>query len=422
MIKKLGKTVLCILLENQVKRLRKRHSFKIVAVGGSVGKTSTKLAIAKVLATRNRVQYQDGNYNDRLTVPLVLFGKVEPGIFNIFAWVKTLLANERIIRNGYPYEIAVLELGTDAPGQMAKFDYLRPELAVITAVAAEHMEFFGSLEKVAQEELAPLKYSRQTLLNSDDISYEFLPDGHPDTYGQGKDATYRLTLASHQSITGQKLAFELRGQKIEAETPLIGRSIAKSLLAAAAAAHIFGWDNEHIVEGIKAVGPVAGRMQVLDGKNGSFILDDTYNASPIAMKAALSTLYDLDVIHRIAILGSMNELGDASQTEHEAIGAFCDPRKLDLVVTVGKESGRYLSPAAEKAGCKVVVCDSPGEAGKHVQSLLKKDTVVLAKGSQNGVFTEEALKPLLNRPADSARLVRQTPYWMGVKRKQFDDI
>ena len=83
MIKKLGKAVLCMKLESQVKRLRANNDFMIVAVGGSVGKTSTKLAIAKTLGASKKVIYQDGNYNDRLTVPLVLFGETEPAIFNI---------------------------------------------------------------------------------------------------------------------------------------------------------------------------------------------------------------------------------------------------------------------------------------------------------------------------------------------------
>src|ERR1700722_18624351 len=113
MVKKLGKALLCRLLEAQVKRLRRHNDFKIVAVAGSVGKTSTKLAIASLLATRSKVRFQDGNYNDRLTVPLVVFGQTEPGIFNIVAWFKLLLANRRALRQPYDYEIVMLELGTD---------------------------------------------------------------------------------------------------------------------------------------------------------------------------------------------------------------------------------------------------------------------------------------------------------------------
>ena len=93
--KKIGKALLCKFLEAQVKQLRQRNDFKLIAVAGSVGKTSTKLAIAKTLATGQRVRYQNGNYNDRLTVPLVLFGELEPGIYNVPAWGKVWLRNRR---------------------------------------------------------------------------------------------------------------------------------------------------------------------------------------------------------------------------------------------------------------------------------------------------------------------------------------
>src|SRR5260221_9448082 len=102
----------------------------------------------------------------------------------------------------------------------------------------------------------------------------------------------------------------------------------------------------------------------------------------------------------------MNELGAESASAHQAAGSYCDPQKLDLVVTVGEEAQKYLAPAAQQVGCQVESFATPYQAGEFVASKLKPKTVVLAKGSQNGVFTEEAVKILLNDPADSARLVR----------------
>src|SRR5215207_2514342 len=99
--KKLGKTILCVLLEAQVKRLRRDNKFKIIAVAGSAGKTSTKLAISNTLGKHYRIISQNGNYNDRLTVPLVLFGQKQPGIFNLFAWVKILSGNQRLLKKPF---------------------------------------------------------------------------------------------------------------------------------------------------------------------------------------------------------------------------------------------------------------------------------------------------------------------------------
>src|SRR5665213_3558121 len=163
------------MLEAQVKRLRRHNEFLVVAVAGSTGKTSTKLAIAKTLAAHKRVIYQDGNYNDRLTVPLILFGQTEPGIYNVPAWLKLLSANRKLLKRPYPYDMAVVEIGTDAPGQLKKFTYLRPDITVITAIADEHMQNFNPLDAVAREELAPLEYSKQVLLNVDDIPGQYLP-------------------------------------------------------------------------------------------------------------------------------------------------------------------------------------------------------------------------------------------------------
>jgi len=420
MIKRIGKNILCSLLEAQVKRLRAQHQFKVVAVAGSVGKTSTKLAIARTLSHRTKVIFQDGNYNDRLTVPLVLFGHTEPPIFNIAAWFKILLANRRIINSDYDYGLAVLELGTDAPGQLEAFRYLQPDLTVITAIAAEHMEYFESLERVAAEELTPVQFSKQTLLNLDDIAAKFLPNAPYIGYGAASAATYRFVQQTAHGLAGQSLEIALGSDEtIQVATLLPGRSIAKALLASAAVAHLLDWSGQDIIAGLEAVGPVAGRMQILPGQHGATLIDDTYNASPIAVRTALDSLYDVAAPQRIAILGSMNELGASSQAEHAVIGAYCDPKKLDVVVTIGQTAKEYLAPAAEKAGCTVVAFDTPYEAGNYVKHKLVTGAVVLAKGSQNGVFAEEAVKLLLANPGDAARLVRQSANWQRIKQQQF---
>lgn len=418
--KKLGKSFLCWLLERQVRQLRKKNDFKLVAVSGSVGKTSTKLAIAKTLASTNRVIYQDGNYNDRLTVPLILFGQTEPGIYNIFAWLKILRSNERQLQQKYPYGIAVVELGTDAPGQLRKFAYLRPDLTVITAVADEHMSQFKTLDAVAKEEMVPLEFSRQVLLNVDDVPGQYRPKSAFSSYGLGDRADYYIKEKAVRSLQGQRLSFGLPGGKrLDTEVAALGKQGAKITLAAVATADLLGVSIEAINKGLKSVTPVSGRMQVLAGKRGSLIIDDTYNASPIAVESALDVLYEAEAKQRIAILGSMNELGIDSPKMHRGIGEYCDPKKLDLLVTVGREAAKYLSPAAAKRGCEVKSFMSPYEAGKYVADQLKTGAVVLAKGSQNGVFAEEAVKVLLANSSQARKLVRQSDYWLKVKKHQF---
>ena len=419
--KKLGKAIICSLLERQVKHLRKKNNFKIVAVAGSVGKTSTKFAIARTLGATKRVLFEEGNYNDRLTVPLVLFGHREPNIFNIFAWINILMLNSVKLREPYPYDIVVLEIGTDGLGQLAKFAYLKPEVSVITAISAEHMEFFVTLDAVAHEELVPLSFSGQSLLNIDDIAAKYLPkDTHFLSYGAELTADYAVSRRIPAGLEGQAVTAKLPSGKLcMFETKLLGGQGAKSALAALAVAELLGFNTATTVKSLAQLSAVPGRMQVLTGKKDSTIIDDTYNASPLAVIAALDVLQSAEAPQRIAILGSMNELGDEAIADHLQVGNACDPKKLDLVVTIGQIAKEALAPAAKKRGCKVVTFSSPYEAGRYVLEHLEAGAVILAKGSQNRVFAEESLKVLLRDPADSTKLVRQSVYWLKIKQAQF---
>lgn len=420
--KREGKLVLCNLLEDQVVRLRAKHSFTIVAVAGSVGKTSTKLAIAHVLSQQGNTIYQVGNYNDRLTVPLVLFDRTLPSLFNVVAWLRILLANERTIRQAkYPYRYAVLELGTDGSGQLKDFAYLVPEMSVVTALTPEHMEYFKTLDAVAAEELTVAEFSKQTLINADDSSTSYYKTMSVKTYGSSKDDDFVL-VKSHLNLdlSGTDVMLDLGPKKrVEITAPILGKAGSKILLAASAVAAELGLKVEVIRSALASLPQAAGRMQVLAGKNDSLIIDDTYNASPAAVKAGLDVLYAAKASKRIAILGNMNEMGSYSKAAHKEVGDYCRPSKLSLVVTLGKDANKHLAKAAEAAGCEVISCTSPYEVGAIVHGRLTPGTVVLAEGSQNGVFAEEALKDLLASTEDQKKLVRQSAYWMRIKRRQF---
>jgi UDP-N-acetylmuramoyl-tripeptide--D-alanyl-D-alanine ligase len=419
-LKKIGKSFLCTLLEGQAKRLLARQKVIIIAVGGSIGKTSTKLAIARTLEKTAKVIYQDGNYNDRLTVPLVLFKQAEPNIFNLFAWVKILLANEKVIKNPYPYDVAVLEIGTDGPGQLKDFSYLNPDLYVLTAINEEHMVYFKTIDKVADEELVPVSFSKQSLINLNNVDPKYLPDVNYLSYGT-KGVDFSIIKDKFEDVRGQELTIKLKDETkpLVINTKMLGEQGSMIVLAAVSVNHILGKPASKIKDSIENLEPVPGRMQVLEGIEGATIIDDTYNASPVAVEAALSALYGLSAKSKIAILGSMNELGAGSAEAHRLIGKYCKPKQLDLVVTIGSESKRYLAPAAKTEGCQVVSFLNPHEAGDYVKSLIKPGAIILAKGSQNGVFAEEAIKPILNNSSDTSKLVRQSKYWMSVKSKQF---
>jgi UDP-N-acetylmuramyl pentapeptide synthase len=160
-------------------------------------------------------------------------------------------------------------------------------------------------------------------------------------------------------------------------------------------------------------------MQRLQGIKNSLILDESYNASPSAVMAALDSLYQMKASQKIAVLGNMNELGDLAQQAHIDVGNYCESKQLDLVVTLGPEANEFLAPAAEKQGCEVRTATNPYQAADLVKKHLKEEAVILIKGSQNNVYAEETVKRLLANPDDSQLLVRQSRHWMAKKAKNF---
>ncbi|HEU4609243.1 MAG TPA: Mur ligase family protein, partial [Chitinophagaceae bacterium] len=363
-MKKLARNIIASMLGYQVRKLCSKNDFKVIGVVGSIGKTSTKLAIAQVLSKNLKVRYQEGNYNDLVTVPLVFFGEQLPSLFNPLAWSKLLARNQKQLKNKYPFDVVVIELGSDAPGQIARFKkFLKLEIAVVTAITPEHMQNFSSIEDVANEELAVKEYSSLLLVNQD------LTDGK------------YIKVLSDKLTYGVNTKADYSFESLGIPKPDISLAEQYSLLAAAAVAVKLGLPQEDIAAALGDIKPFAGRMQRLKGIKDSTIIDDSYNASPAAMKLALDELYKIKAPQKIALLGNMNELGDYAKPAHEEIGSYCDPKQLDLVVTLGPEANQYQAPAAQAKGCQVKSFDSPYDAGEFIKSVIKDKAAVLIKGS-----------------------------------------
>lgn len=416
------------IFERQASKLLAKSQPKIVVVAGSVGKTSTKMAIVSVLREHFRVVYNEGTYNTELPVPLTLLRlKLPNSLFNPLSWLVLFMKSQNFIKRGADYDVAVLELGTDTPGDMAKFaSYIQPDITVITAIAPEHMENFKTLEAVAKEELLITLKSKVAIVNRDDteLIYDHLNKAATIlSYGLTKDCDFQFLKDKFSLEYGYDGRFFGEGfGELSAQLRVVGEHNIKPAVAAVAVATQLQMPHDKIAKGIEAIEPVPGRMNLLAGAERSIILDDSYNSSPLSVKAALKTLYNMQASGRIAILGSMNELGETSEASHREVGQHCDPKQLDWVVTVGEEAERYLAPAAKDAGCKVESFDSPYEAGAFVRGKLAPGMVVLVKGSQNRIFTEEATKLLLADSNDEKLLVRQSPKWLQAKHDYFSQL
>lgn len=411
-MKSFARFVIKKILWHQVNMLVTLHKPTIIGVVGSVGKTSTKFAISQVLERSRKVRWQEGNYNDITIVPLVFFGQDIPSLFNPIAWLRVILNNERQIKE-YSFDTVVLELGTDGPGQIAEFSkYLHLDIAIVTAVAPEHMEFFKTIDAVAHEELSVSKFTDRLVVNTDLVDQKYLRDVEYVSYGFNRRVDYKIT--GNNCLTVEKddqtwISSELKTSKIQKY----------SLASAMIVADLCGVSKTDIEQNLKNISPVPGRMQILKGIKESTIIDDTYNASPQAMISALDELYSYKSKHKIALLGNMNELGEFSTKAHKEVGQYCDPKQLSLVVTLGVDANKYLASSAEKNGCRVKRFDDPYSVGKYLKDLIQDGVVILAKGSQNGVYMEEAVKLLLANPKDTEKLVRQSEQWLSKKKASF---
>lgn len=413
------------MLERYVVKYFKKHpEVRLIIVAGSVGKTSTKHAIATLLSQRFNVAMQEGNHNTHLSAPLAILGiKYPENIKSLGAWLSVFRAARERIKMPTGADVIVQELGADHPGDIARFGrYLRPYIGVVTAVTPEHMEFFKTMDAVAREELTAANFSELAIINRDDIDGEyaaFLQNGNLNTYGTTGAAEYRFETQDFTTENGYEgMVIAPEYESIPATIKVVGEHSLRPAMGAVAVAVKMGMTADEIAAGLKLIKPVPGRMNILKGQNRTMVIDDTYNSSPIAASSALQALYGLPAPQRIAVLGDMNELGELSAVEHEKLGNLCDPNLLSWVVTIGEQTEKHLAPAAKQRGCQVRSFRNAIDAGAFVHSVMEENAAILVKGSQGGIYAEEAVK-IISHLDESDELVRQSPHWLQVKADFF---
>jgi UDP-N-acetylmuramoyl-tripeptide--D-alanyl-D-alanine ligase len=357
---------------------RRRWPIPVVAVTGSIGKTTTKELCAAVLAERFRVLKAGGSFNNQWGVPLTLLG---------------LAAT---------HEAAVLELGMNAFGEIAALAQLaRPQVGVVTTIAPAHLEGVGSLEGVqkAKGELVEAIPAEGTVvLNGDDplvLALARRARGRVLTYGEAAGADVRI---AGVRLVGGGLGFELasNGERVEVRLPLSGRHNAWNAAAAATVGLALGVPLAGVATGLGRAIPVKGRL-VWREANGIRVLDDTYNANPVSLRAALDVLRDAANGGRLwVVFGDMLELGPSSDAAHVEAGRWIAGLPAAGLVTAGA-AARATAAAATRAGCgDVTACPTPEEAAVHVAGRLRTGDVVLVKGSR-GMRMERAVEALLAR-------------------------
>ena len=426
------KFILQFILKLLAKATLAKYQPRVIGVTGSVGKTGSRLAVVAVLQQRWRVAGSQKNLNNEIGLPLAIIGEADSGYRNFLAWlgIFSRALRQLIVPSANYPKVLVLEYGVDHPGDM---DYLlsmaRPEVAVVTAVSATHLEFLNSVAAVAQEKgklVSALSARGVAVLNFDFPAVAVMAtktQARVVGYGEAPSTDIRLTgtnvsQAPDGQIQGMSFRLSLGGSTVPVLIrDAVGKPVASMAAAGAAVGFALGLSVLEITQGLKKFSPPQGRLRLIKGVGESLLIDDTYNSSPQALAEAIDILSKLPLAsggRRWAILGDMLELGSESERLHYEAGKKIVEGQADYLVTVGKISKQILA-GARAAGMSADQSwhiATAAEVAAIVKPLLQRGDIVLVKGSQ-GVRCEKAVKALMAEPQKAKELlVRQSSPWV----------
>lgn len=374
----------CLRVEDTVKALQKAAAFwrsqlsvRVIGITGSVGKSTSKELIAEVLERRYRTLRNPGNLNNEIGLPLTLLRLTE--------------AHER----------AVLEMGFYVPGEIALLcEIARPAVGVITNISHVHLERAGSLEAIVKGkaelvESLPPGPEGVALLNYDEELVRGMADHTQATvfyYGLSHEADLWASEVEGLGLEGIRFVMHYGKDSIHLKVPLLGRHSVHTALRAAAVGLIEGLTWEEIASGLQDSQSQL-RLVAVTGPKGAILLDDTYNAAPTSVIAALNLLAELEG-RKVAVLGDMLELGEFEERGHRMVGARA-AEVVDELITVG-ERAHWIADEAIRAGLAVsdvVQFDDQRQAVEYLKEQIGGDDVVLIKGS-HGMHMEEVVTAL----------------------------
>jgi len=365
-------TPFCLRVENTVTALqqiarfwRRKLDLRVIGITGSVGKSTTKEMIAEVLSTRYRILKSPGNLNNEVGLPLTLL-KLSSG-----------------------YQHAVMEMGFYVPGEIAFLcDIAMPQVGVVTNVGTVHAERAGSQEAIARGkaelvQALPAAPEGVAILNFDDPWVQKMEEktrARVFFYGLSPEAHLWADQAVGLGLEGIRFRLHYAGETLHVKIPLIGRHSVHTALRAAAVGLAEGMNWQEILEGLNQ-GHTQLRLAAVRSENGALLLDDTYNASPESMLAALNLLDEIDG-RKVAVLGDMLELGPYERGGHEMVGLRA-AQVAQVIVTLG-ERAHIIADAARRTGMKksaIIEFDEIDPLMEWMKTNLTKNDVVLIKGS-----------------------------------------
>jgi UDP-N-acetylmuramoyl-tripeptide--D-alanyl-D-alanine ligase len=364
-------------LQDLAREVRRESQATVVAITGSAGKTTTKEAIATLLAARYRVVRNRGNLNNHLGLPLSLLE----------------------LRHGSA-DVAVMELGMNHAGEIRVLvGVAEPEVRVWTNVGEAHLGYFASRDALADAKAEILEQAEANdvlVCNADDelvMARARRFAGRVITFGESQHADVRASDVQDRGLGGTRAVMTTPAGTRTVQVPLVGRAnLANALCAAAVATHM-GVSLDEIAERTSTLKAAPRRGEVIRLASGITIVDDSYNSSPGALAHALGVIGGESASRRAAVLGEMLELGDHSLRLHEEAGRRVASAGLDYVVTVGGASAAAMATSAIAAGMsasRVTHVPTSADAADVIVGWLDRGDVVLIKGSR-GIRTDVAV-------------------------------
>ncbi len=410
------------------RRIRREQPY-VVAITGSVGKTTAKDAIALVLAQTGRPVFKTpGNLSTDFGVALALLGfkEVPDGLLE---WISALLLAcfpPRTPGKGQPYY--VLEFSADKPGDIAFLAAKVPfKVGVLTSIVPVHMQFYKEFQTLVKEKHSLFKgldKDGYAVLNADDPAQASLASSLPTVvlYGMEEGAKKAAAVVARAITFGRQglrctLEYKLPSadtDDIALKTTVLGRHQLYPLLAAATVGLQEGIAPQAVVKALGMYQVPAGRGRIIEGLKDILIVDDTYNASPEAVIAGLRMLRDIAGSRRVvAVLGRMNELGDEAEAAHCLVGKEA-ARTVDYLVAVGQFADIVLEGAKQVGmpAVHMIGFSSTEQLIDKAEQVVVNHDLIYVKGSQNGVRLERFVKHIMAHPQQAHNLlVRQSSYW-----------
>jgi len=431
-MKALLKALIVWILQAEAKAVLRKYKPHVVAITGSVGKTSTKDAVYAVLSRKYHVRKSEKSFNSEVGVPLTILG-LGNAWGNPLHWLQNIIDGLSLIITTRPYpEWLVLEVGADRPGDIKSLaSWIKVDVAIITRLpeVPVHVEFFDSVEAVIEEKASlmdAVKPGGAILLYADDERTRKLeqrlpaPDARIVLFGFHDEVdvwVHKFEVVrgegAHNWPIGMRATITVEDESAPVQIiGSLGQHAFLPAVAAAAAGHVLGVSLQDIVAGLESYDPPPGRVRLLPGIKDTLVIDDTYNSSPAATEAALGALALCKPKRAIAALADMMELGRVSVEEHRKVGAKV-AKVCDLLIVVGVRARDIAMGALDNGmpDANILQFEDASKAAQEIQNLIQEGDAILVKGSQS-MRMEKIVEEIMLEPERAGELlVRQDREW-----------